>query len=169
MARPEDGDGAGVVSTATMEIIVAALFLAFGAVVMFDSYRIGASWASDGPESGYFPFYTGLIICVVALVLLVQGIRKRGRMAVAFVEAGQLRQVALVFLPALLYVGGIAAVGIYVASAVYIALFMVFLGHYTWLRSVTVGLSVGLFAFMLFERWFHIPLPKGFIERALGY
>ena len=71
--------------------------------------------------------------------------------------------------PVLLYVGGIALVGIYVASAIYIALFMVFLGHYTWLRSVTVGLSVGLFAFVLFERWFHIPLPKGFLERALGY
>jgi putative tricarboxylic transport membrane protein len=168
MARPEE-DGAGVVSVATMEIIVAALFLAFGAVVMFDSYRIGASWASDGPESGYFPFYTGMIICIASLVLLVQGFRRREQFSVAFVEAGPFRQVALVFFPALLYVGGIALVGIYVASAIYIALFMVFLGHYTWLRSVTVGLSVGLFAFVLFERWFHIPLPKGFLERALGY
>ena len=168
MSRPEE-EGAGLVSIATMEIIVAALFFAFGAVVMFDSYRIGASWASDGPESGYFPFYTGLIICTAALVLLVQGFRKRAQVAVAFVEAGPFRQVALVFFPALVYVGGIALAGIYVASAIYIALFMVFLGHYTWLRSVAVGLSVGLFAFVLFERWFHIPLPKGFVERALGY
>jgi putative tricarboxylic transport membrane protein len=168
MARPEE-EGTGIVRTATMEVIVAALFFAFGAVVMFDSYRIGASWASDGPESGYFPFYTGLIICVAALVLLIQGMRKRLQFSAAFVEAGPFRQVVLVFLPALLYVGGIALAGIYVASAIYIALFMKFLGHYTWLRSVTVGLSVGLFAFVLFERWFHIPLPKGFLERALGY
>ena len=168
MARPED-DEAGAVSVATMEIIVAALFFAFGAVVMFDSYRIGASWASDGPESGYFPFYTGLIICVSALVLLVQGLRQQARVALAFVEAGPLRQVALVFFPALVYVGGIQLAGIYVASTVYIALFMVFLGHYTWLRSGAVGLSVGLSAFLLFERWFQIPLPKGFVERALGF
>jgi hypothetical protein len=46
---------------------------------------------------------------------------------------------------------------------------MVFLGHYTWLRSGAIGLSVGLFAFVLFERWFQIPLPKGFIERTLGF
>ena len=51
MSRPEE-EGAGLVSVATMEIIVAALFFSFGALVMFDSYRIGASWASDGPESG---------------------------------------------------------------------------------------------------------------------
>jgi hypothetical protein len=168
MSGPEE-EGAGVVSTAAMEIVVAALFLAFGAVVMFDSYRIGASWASDGPESGYFPFYTGLIICVAALVLLVQGFRKRAQMPVAFVQAAPLRQVALVFFPALIYVGGIQVAGIYVASAIYITLFMVYLGRYSWLRSGGVGLSVGLFAFVLFERWFQIPLPKGFIERTLGF
>jgi hypothetical protein len=26
-----------------------------------------------------------------------------------------------------------------------------------------------VFAFLLFERWFQIPLPKGFVERALGF
>jgi putative tricarboxylic transport membrane protein len=167
MDRPE-GDGDGVVTVATMEIIVAALFLAFGGMVMFDSYRIGASWASDGPEAGYFPFYTGLIIVVASLVLLVQGVRQRAASRAAFVEAGQLRQVALVFVPALLYVAGIALAGIYVSSAVYITLFMVFIGHYRWLRRAAVGAGVGVFAFVLFERWFSIPLPKGFVERALG-
>ena len=37
------------------------------------------------------------------------------------------------------------------------------------MRSGAIGLSVGLFAFVLFERWFQIPLPKGFIERTLGF
>jgi hypothetical protein len=168
MEQP-DGSGRSVVSVATMEVAVAALFMLFGAVVMFDSWRIGAGWGSDGPQSGYFPFYTGLIIVVVALVLVFQGIRQLGKTPVPFVLNGQFKQVLSVFLPALAYVFGIELVGIYVASAVYITLFMVFLGHYKWLRSVTVGLSVGLFSFMLFERWFLIPLPKGFIERALGF
>jgi hypothetical protein len=168
MDQPE-GSGRSAVSHATMEVVVAALFFAVGALVMFDSYRIGASWGSDGPESGYFPFYTGVIICVSALVLVVQGLRQFAREKVSFVEHGQLRQVLSVLVPALLYVLGIELAGIYVASAIYIALFMALLGHYTWLRSVTVGVSVGLFAFMLFERWFSIPLPKGFVERAFGF
>ncbi|MBC7778655.1 MAG: tripartite tricarboxylate transporter TctB family protein [Proteobacteria bacterium] len=152
-----------------MEIVVAALFFAFAAVVMFDSYRLGAAWGSDGPEPGYFPFYTGLIIAIASVVLLVQGVRLCRQPRAAFVERGQFKDVLVVLLPALGYVLAIEFVGIYLASACYIAVFMVFLGHYTWKRGVTVGVSVGLFAFVLFERWFSIPLPKGFIERALGF
>jgi putative tricarboxylic transport membrane protein len=171
MTDGNEGGRRSAVSTATMEIVVAALFFATGAVVVFDSYRLGAKWGFDGPESGYFPFYIGLLICIASLVLLVQGVRQRlaTRPGEAFVRAGQLKDVLSVFLPALAYVLGIELIGIYVASAIYIALFMVLLGHYSVLRSVSVGIGVGLFAFVLFERWFSIPLPKGFIERALGF
>lgn len=169
MEQQPDNSERSVASMATMEVIVAALFLAFGALVMFDSYRNGAGWGPDGPEPGYFPFYTGLIIAVMALVLIVQGLRLYARPAVPFVLSGQLAKVMSVFIPALVYVLGIELIGIYVASAVYVALFMKFIGKYTWVRSASVGGSVGLFSFFLFERWFSIPLPKGFIERALGY
>ncbi|MCK7500079.1 MAG: hypothetical protein MZW92_64435 [Comamonadaceae bacterium] len=30
-------------------------------VVIVDSRRIGAGWADDGPQAGYFPFYIGLM------------------------------------------------------------------------------------------------------------
>ena len=39
------------------EIVVAALFFLAGAIVVYDSVRLGAKWAEDGPEAGYFPFY----------------------------------------------------------------------------------------------------------------
>jgi putative tricarboxylic transport membrane protein len=48
-------------------------------------------------------------------------------------------------------------------------MFMALLGGYRWLRSIAVGAAVGLSAFVLFEFWFGIPLPKGFVERALGF
>ncbi len=169
MSEGSEGGGRAAVSSATMEIIVAALFLIVGAVVVWDSYRLGAKWGMDGPESGYFPFYIGLLICISALVLLARGVRQRLGNSEGFVQVGQLKDVLSVFVPALAYVLGIELIGIYVASAIYIALFMVLLGKYGWARSIAVGAGVGLFAFVLFERWFSIPLPKGFIERALGF
>jgi hypothetical protein len=60
-------------------------------------------------------------------------------------------------------------IGIYVSSAVFIALFMRIAGQYTWLRSVVVGLGVSVGAFVMFEIWFKIPLPKGPLENLLGY
>ena len=46
------------------EVVVAVAFFVFGAVVVWDSRRLGSAWGSDGPQAGYFPFYIGLIICI---------------------------------------------------------------------------------------------------------
>jgi len=160
-----------VVTTSTMEIVVAGLFLLFGVGVMYDSYRIGARWAIDGPQSGYFPFYIGALICLSSSVLLVQGVRQRMRVSNrgTFVQRGPLSDVLKVLIPAVGYVLGIQLIGVYVASAVYIALFMVFIGRFRALRSTLVGVGVAAFTFVLFELWFRIPLPKGFLERAAGF
>ena len=54
------------VSKRTMELVVAALFMAVAALVMWENWRLGAGWASDGPEAGYFPFYIGLIMFIAS-------------------------------------------------------------------------------------------------------
>ena len=121
------GDGAGI-STRTMEIVVALILFAIGAIVVFDSYRLGARWGDDGPQSGYFPFYIGLLLCLSSLATLAQVAlaewkrRDQFRGAVAerrsqFVGWGPLRLVLSVLVPALVYVLGIQLIGIYVASA----------------------------------------------------
>ena len=58
----DKGGSRSVVSLKTMDVAVALGFVAFGVLVAYDSVRIGARWADDGPQSGYFPFYVGLII-----------------------------------------------------------------------------------------------------------
>jgi hypothetical protein len=61
--------------------------------------------------------------------------------------------------------------GQYIASAIFIALFMVWLGKYSWLKSVVVGLAVNALFFAMFEVWFKVPLFKGALDLLafLGY
>jgi hypothetical protein len=176
------GADAGI-STRTVEVLVAVLLFAFGATVVYDSARLGSGWASDGPESGYFPFYIGLFICLSSLatlgqVMFAQWRDRKTRFSGAvtrrralFVAWGPLRQVLSVLLPALGYVLLVQLIGIYVASAVYIALFMAWLGKYSWLRSVAVGVLVNVGFFLMFEVWFKVPLFKGAFDPLswLGY
>src|SRR4029453_16089151 len=54
----------------TMDIVVAAILMAVGALVMVGSYQLGAGWSPSGPESGYFPFYVGALILVSSTVTL---------------------------------------------------------------------------------------------------
>jgi hypothetical protein len=66
---------------------------------------------------------------------------------------------------------GVELIGIYVSAAIYIAVFMVWLGHYSWLRSIVVGVAISVAMFLMFEVWFLVPLYKGIYSPLdfLGY
>ena len=165
-SRPEG------ITTRVMEIAVALVFLALGSLVVYDSLRLGIRWVGDGPEAGYFPFYIGAIICIASLVTLGQAIFGRAaRSRNIFVEWAPLRQVLSVLIPAGLYVLGVELLGIYVSGAVYIAVFMVWLGNYKWLKGLIVGFAVSAAMFLMFEVWFKVPLYKGAFNPLgfLGY
>ena len=157
------------VSTKTMEIVVALLILTLGLVVIYDSRRVGAGWAEDGPQAGYFPFYIGLILCFVSVWTLWRTLFSGKAAAGVFVSHKKLRLVLSVFIPAVIYVAAIYFIGIYVASAVFIGAFMYWHGRFAWTRIVPVSLSVPVSMFLLFEVWFLVPLPKGPLEALIGY
>jgi Tripartite tricarboxylate transporter TctB family len=151
-------------SMMAIEAIVAVLILAFGATIVFDSVRIGYQWAEDGPQAGYFPFYIGVIICMAAAITLYQALFGSLRSKAVFVEWGQLKDVLSVLIPAAIYVFGIQVVGIYIASAIYIALFMMLLGKYSLIKGLATGIGVAAVFFALFEVWFKLPLYKGWFN-----
>jgi hypothetical protein len=74
-----------------------------------------------------------------------------------------------VFVPTAIYVALIWLIGIYVASAVFIAVFMRWLGKFKWPLTIIVSLAVPFALFVIFELWFLLPLPKGPVEDLLGY
>lgn len=153
----------------SVDLAVAATIFLFGAVVAWDSYQLGSGWSSDGPQAGYFPFYIGSLICICSIVIFAQCLLQQRSDRKVFVTVGQLKQVMVILLPSTAYVLGIQLIGIYVPSALFIGLFMRFVGKYSWQRSVVVGGAVSFVSFMLFEIWFKIPLPKGPVERLFGF
>jgi hypothetical protein len=160
-------EGRAAFGQRSAEIAVAALFLLSGAIVVYDSVRLGARWAEDGPEAGYFPFIVGVLICIAAAVNLVAVFTWARETDKPFVEVGQLKMVLAVLLPSAVYVALIGWIGIYVASALFVAFFMRWLGKYDWWKLAAVSLGNSVFFFLVFEIWFKIPLPKGPLEALL--
>ena len=152
-----------------VELITAGLVLAFAGLLIWDSLRLGTGWADDGPQSGYFPFRIGLGLALCSAWLLAQQLRRWSTTTQRFVEAGALRDVAAVFVPTVIYVALIPWLGIYVPSALLIAAFMRRQGRYGWVRVALVSVGLVLLVFVLFERWFVQPLPKGPLEHWLGF
>jgi len=163
----EGGEGRPAFGQKSAEIVVSAFFLALGALVMWDSVRLGARWGSDGPQAGYFPFYIALLMSIASAVNLALALVRKGGFR-AFVEVEQLKLVLSVLLPSIVYVGLIALLGIYVASAIFVAAFMRWLGKYPWWKVAAVSIGNSVVFFLIFEMWFKVPLPKGVVERLLG-
>jgi hypothetical protein len=150
------------------ELGVATGFFVLGAVVIYDSLRLGMRWVADGPQPGYFPFYLGVIICVSSVLTFLFALRMPEEKNKTFVERGQLKLVLSVLVPSMVYVALVGWLGIYVSAVLYIALFMRWLGKYAWWKVAAVALGTAVVFFLIFERWFLVPLPKGPLEALLG-
>ena len=164
MSEPEETSAA---STRTLEIIVALVLLALAALIMWDSRRMGAGWGASGPESGYFPFYIGLMMASASIVNLIKGWRMSREKS--FVSSQALRLVGAMFFPALAFVFAMQWLGLYVSGAILIAVFMRWQGKFSYPICAAVGLGTVVVLFAMFELWFKVPLIKGPIESLLGF
>jgi len=92
MADPAEEPRA-VASTRTADIVVSVLLAAFAALMAWDNWKSGAGWASDGPKSGYFPFYLSLLLGAASLFGMVKAFVDRAGAGKPFVNRDQLRRV----------------------------------------------------------------------------
>ncbi len=149
----------------TVEIGVSLFTALFGAIILVGSLQVGIGWGAEGPRSGFFPFYIGLLIIASSAVNLLQ-IRLTDRRP-RFAKWGQLHQVLHVLVPTAIYVVAIPYVGIYLVSAALIAVFMLWLGKNHWSLTAAISIGTPIAVYLMFEKWFLVPLPKGPLEELL--
>jgi uncharacterized membrane protein (DUF485 family) len=164
----ENSQGAAGPTHRSVEIGVVGATAVFAIIVIIGSLQVGIGWGAEGPKAGFFPFYVGLLILISSAVNLIRIFAEPSDRRL-FADWGQLAKVMSVLVPTAIYVALIPWIGIYVASIVLIAFFMKWLGRYDWPLVAAVSLGVPLAVFLIFERWFLLPLPKGPIEAYLGY
>lgn len=165
------GEGNFLARNASVDAVVAALLTMVGIIVMYEARRLGAGWSSDGPGAGYFPFYVGALLCIGGIGILYQSLLSKNADHKGFVDREQLMRVLSVLVPAMGFVAAIMVLGQYVASAVFVAVFMVWLGKYNPWKSAALGIALSACFFMMFEVWFKVPLFKGALDPLafLGY
>jgi hypothetical protein len=166
--EPEDHSpalaGRRAVETATLAIV-----LAFALLMAWDNWRTGIAWESTGPKAGYFPFYLSVILAGACLFGLAREVVTRGEPSEPFVTRNQFMRVMQVFFPTFLYVLFTQWLGLYVASFLLIAGFMLFVGRIKPWISLATSLIFTVSMFVTFEIAFDVIMPKGPLERLLGY
>ena len=148
-------------------LVTACVLLLLGGIAIFDSVRLGIGWGTDGPKSGFFPFWLSLLLLVMCGLIVVRAAFRAS--AKPFVSREQLRPVLKVLWPATGMVVLTQVIGLYVASALYLGFYMRWVGRHSWLAVVALSIGVPIATFLIFEKWFLVPMPKGPLEAWLGY
>jgi putative tricarboxylic transport membrane protein len=156
-----------------VDVVTAALLMLLSGIVIYDALRLGAGWGSEGPQSGFFPFWLAALLAAVSIVLFVQALRRRSQES--FVTRDR-------FVPVLQVVGPLAGfvvltdppgpwsgLGLYVAAGLYLGFYMRWVGRHDWRTVVALAAVVPIITFIIFETWFLVPMPKGPVEAWLGY
>ena len=152
-----------------LELVMAGVMFALGALAMAGALEHETGWAEGGPQAGFFPFRLGLIIMAASAAVAGQAWWGRAglrRDVVLTSEGG--RRVLLFAGPVLALVAAAQWLGLYVATALYLLAVLRWGAGRSWAGSAAVALCFTAGAYAVFERWFLVPLLKGPVESWLG-
>lgn len=149
------------------EVVTASILILFGGLVLLDATRLGFAWGTDGPQSGFFPFWLALLMVLACALIVIQAMRESSQRP--FVDRAKLAPVLKVLWPALAAVALMQAIGLYVSSAIYLGFYMRWVGRHSWVAVIVLSIGFPLATFVIFERWFLVPMPKGPLESWLGF
>lgn len=152
-----------------LELIFAALVFVLGAIAVHGAADLDTGWAEGGPQAGFFPLRVGIVLMVAALAVGADAWRKRAelRFEISITPEGG-RRVLAIGLPIIALVAVSQWLGMYVASALYLAGVIHWGGGRSWAVSAAIALGFTVATFVAFEQWFLVPLLKGPLEVWLG-
>jgi hypothetical protein len=155
-----------MISRRALEVATAALTGTFGAAVVVSSIDNGIGWSSAGVDAGTFPFLTGAIILLGSLWNLARGSMQSREV---LVSSSDLRRVTALFVPAVVFVGAIPLIGVYLASGCYMLGSLALLHRFSLPRSLLIAMATPLVLYLVFERMFQVSLPHGALGDVLGF
>jgi putative tricarboxylic transport membrane protein len=151
----------------TADLVTALALMAVGVLVLTDALRLGIGWGTDGPRSGFFPFWLAVLLLACCVAIVIQAWRRASDKP--FVSRAAVAPVLKMLLPATAAVVATQFLGLYVATALYMGLCMRWIGRHSWLAVGLMSVAFPVVTFVIFERWFLVPMPKGPLEAWLGY
>lgn len=152
------------------DVTVALLLVTLAALVAWESLKLDIGWGLNGPQGGFFPFWLAVGLGICGIAILAQPISSpsvvlRGPL----VRKGGWVPILKVAMPAIAMVAFTELIGLYLAAALYIGLYMRWIGRHHWLLVLAVSIGVPAVSYVIFDKWFLIPMPKGWWGEHLGF
>jgi putative tricarboxylic transport membrane protein len=143
--------------------VTAALLLAFAVAFSVGALKSYQWWGSGGPGPAFMPFWLGLVMALLALMMLVRSVKQKDAGEAWFPRGEGLRDLLVVLAVTVAYVVLLNVTGMIIGTALYLAFLVRYLGKHRWWVTVAVALGAAGFNWLVFVHWLHVPMPEGMI------
>jgi len=139
----------------------AVLLLAFGAGYAVTAARSYTYWGVHGPGSGFFPFWLGVALVVLAALFLVSAVRQSEPGPAWLPDGHGVVRLGVVVGASALFIALVPLLGMTLATALFLVGLLRFLEGHAW--PVALGVAVGTAAanWAIFTWWLGVPFPIG--------
>lgn len=144
----------------TKTIGAGALFwIAAGLLACYGATRLGLGTVTE-PGAGFIFFWSGVVLVILSLVVLIDSIRSSEAAARDIGEMNWIK-ITLVLVSLVLYAFFLEKLGFILTTFFLLSFLLSCIEDTNWIRSVGVASTAALTCFALFELWLKIRLPKG--------
>ena len=141
--------------------VTAALLLAFAVAFSVGALKQYQWWGSGGPGPAFMPFWLGLVMALLALVLLLRSLNERNP-GDAWLPRGEgLRDMLVVLAATVVFVALLNVTGMIIGTALYLLVLIRYLGRHRWWVTVSIALAAAGFNWLVFVHWLRVPMPEG--------
>ena len=120
-------------------------------------------WTVTGPGSGFFPFWLGLVLAALSILLLASAVR-RPDPGPAWLPTGHgaARFVVVVVVTAL-FIALLPLLGMALGTAVFLGVLLRMLEGHSWRTTAAVAVGAAVANWAVFVLWLRVPFPVGML------
>jgi putative tricarboxylic transport membrane protein len=143
--------------------ITAVLLLAFAVAFSAGALKYYSWWGSGGPGSAFLPFWLGLVMALLAVMMLIRNLKEKNP-GEAWLPRGEgLRHMLVVLGMTIVFVALLKVVGMILGTALYLAALIRYLGRHRWWLTVAIAVAAAGFNWLVFVHWLRVPFPEGML------
>ena len=143
--------------------VTAALLLAFAVAFSVGALKQYQWWGSGGPGPAFMPFWLGLAMALLALILLLRSLKEQNPGAAWLPRGEGLRDMLVVLAATVAFVALLKVTGMILGTALYLAFLVRYLGRHRWWVTFAIALAAAGFNWLVFVHWLRVPMPEGMI------
>lgn len=140
------------------DVAVAILALAFGATAAFESAKLPFGTIHN-PGQGFFPWWTSVVVVLLATILLIQALKLRA--STALDKSGRIAKVVALLVVLAAYTFLLDPLGYPICTFLLVLFMLRVLDPQRWTVALSMAALTAVGTYVVFAIWLSVPLPRG--------